>query len=87
MSKGTPVYPAPLTAYEDFYTVKPVLGERDVLDLMKDAGQLTGVYEKLAAYLKDRNTFAHANNLKPGMFQANHYLEQLVDIITSAPFV
>jgi hypothetical protein len=85
--RGTLVYPSPLTAYEDFYTVKPVLGERDVLDLMRDAGLLSGVYEKLAAYLKDRNSFAHANDLVPGMYQTNYYIEQLVDIITNAPFV
>jgi hypothetical protein len=84
---GTVIYPTGITAYGDFYTIKPVLGERDVLELMRDAGLLSGVYEKLANYLKDRNIFAHANDLVPGMYQTNHYLEQLVDIITSAPFV
>ena len=67
--------------------IKPVLGERDVLELMRDAGLLTGVYEKLASYLKDRNSFAHANDLVPGVYQTNYFLEQLVDIITSAPFI
>jgi hypothetical protein len=84
---GAKVYTSPLTAYDDFFTVKPVLGERDVLDLMRDAGLLSGIYEKLAAHLKDRNSFAHANDLVPSMYQTNHYLEQLVDIITNAPFV
>jgi hypothetical protein len=84
---GVIVYPVGLTTYGDFYTIRPVLGERDVLENMRDAGLLTGVYEKLAGYLKDRNSFAHANDLVPGMYQTNHYLEQLVDIISSAPFV
>ncbi len=84
---GTILYPAGLAAYEEFYTIKPALGERDVLDVMKDAGLLTGVYEKLAGYLKDRNSFAHANDMVPGMYQTNYYLEQLVDIVTNAPFV
>jgi hypothetical protein len=84
---GANVYPAGLTTYEEFYTIRPALGERDVLDVMRDAGLLSGVYEKLAGYLKDRNTFAHANDLVPGMYQTNYYLEQLVDIITNAPFI
>jgi hypothetical protein len=83
---GVPVYASGLATYDEFYTLKPFLGEREVLELMRDAGLLSGVYEKLATYLKDRNSFAHANDLVPGMYQTNHYLEQLVDIITSAPF-
>jgi hypothetical protein len=52
---GDPIYPSGLAAYEDFYTIRPVLGERDVLETMRDAGLLTGVYDKLAGYLRDRN--------------------------------
>ena len=28
-----------------------------------------------------------ANNMVPSMYQTNYYLEQLVDIITNAPFI
>lgn len=83
---STPVYPAGIVAYDEFYTIKPTLGERDVLDFMKEAGLLSGVYDTLTARLRERNSSAHANDLVPTIYQANYYIEGLIDIITSAPF-
>ena len=85
--KGNPVYPGGLQRYEDFYTVKPTLGERDVLELMKNVGMLTGVYDPLIGYLRERNTYAHANHIMPTANQANSYIDHLVDVITSPPFI
>ena len=79
-------YPNGLTAYDDFYSIRPFLSERDVLDAMKGAGLLTGVYDKLCHYLGERNSFAHANSLVPSPHQTNHYIDSLIDLIRGAPF-
>jgi hypothetical protein len=85
--RGNVIYPAGIVAYDEFYSIKPTLGERDVLDTMKDAGLLTGVYEPLAGRLRERNSYAHANDLVPSVYQANYYIEGLVDLLRSPPFI
>lgn len=80
-------YPNGLSVYDEFYSIRPFLSERDVLDAMKGARLLTGVYDKLCHYLSERNSFAHANSLVPSPHQTNHYIDSLIDLIRGAPFV
>jgi hypothetical protein len=86
--KGSDVlYPTGLTSYDDFYSIRPALGERDCLIAMKEAGLLTGAYERLVGFLGERNRYAHANNLVPSRDQTNRYIDDLIDLICNAPFV
>jgi hypothetical protein len=85
-SGGAIAYPRGFTKYSDFYTASPIIGERKVLDVMKDAGLLTGTYDHLIHYLRERNQYAHASGLQPTAAQVNHYVDDLIDIITSPNF-
>jgi hypothetical protein len=75
-----------IVKYSDFYTAKPAPNEYKVLELMEEAGLLKGVSEQLTHYLRERNQYAHASNFQPTADQVNHYLDNLIDIITSEHF-
>lgn len=68
----------PPSTYEDLFDEGK---EWSVLERMKNAGLLTNIYDKLTHYLRERNSYAHANDRRPTIHQVNHYLEDLVDII------
>lgn len=62
------------------------LMEKQFLRAMTDAGLLTKISEKLEYSLKERNSYAHANKLAPTESQATHYVENLIDLVTSYRF-
>ncbi len=74
--------------YHEFFLV----GEQRVLETCRDAGGalagFTGkTFRKLHSMLDDRNNFAHANYDAATAEEATVYVQRLVRIVTSRPFV
>ncbi len=81
---GKPTY-TPIQKYEDFSAGKP--SERTVIDTCYFAGIIgEKLRDELRQCLRRRNEYAHASTRSPTAQQANAYIDDLIDIITSPPF-
>jgi hypothetical protein len=74
--------------YHDFF----LLGDQRVLETCRDAGGALSaftskIFRKLHSMLDDRNNFAHANYDGATAEEAIVYVQRLVRIVTSRPFV
>jgi hypothetical protein len=82
---GSAVY-TPINDYGDFYA-QGAPSERIVLDVALEIKAFGGVvYDHLCQYLRQRNNSAHPTAKAPTRDQTNAYIENLIDIITGAPF-
>ena len=80
-----PIYES-INRYDDFWQGK--IGERIVIDTCEKANLINGkLYDNLCHHLRRRNETAHPNPKQPNLEQANAYIKDLIDIITSQPFV
>jgi hypothetical protein len=77
-----------ITDYEDFFEVPPT--ERQVVDAMADPGTGPIIGGKLRAHLVQhldyRNKYAHASEKTASAHKTNAFIENMIDIITAAPF-
>jgi hypothetical protein len=74
--------------YHDFFAI----GEQRVLETCRDAaGSLTAftgkTFRTLHAMLDDRNNFAHANYAQATPEEAVVYVQRLIRVVTSPPFI
>jgi len=79
----------PIARYEDFFG-KDAPNERQVIDALaeKDSGPIVGgkLHDHLVQHLDDRNKYAHASEKVATAYKSNAFIENLIDIITAAPF-
>jgi hypothetical protein len=81
---GQPRYD-PIVDYEDFFKGEP--SEATVIEACFDAQKIRGsLRDSLRQHLRRRNDYAHRSFTQPTADQANAYLHDLLDIITSPPF-
>lgn len=80
----------PIAQYEDFFD-KDGPNERSVIDAMahQESGPIINgeLRDYLVQYLRYRNKYAHATEKTASAAKTNAYVEHLIDIITSPPFV
>lgn len=82
---GDPIYER-IDEYTDFLKTKAP-SEAVVLEVCKDANKIPGkVHDTLVYHLRGRNEYAHPSDSEPSPNQANAYVEELVKLITRAPF-
>ncbi len=71
--------------YHDFYSGS--LSERVIIDTFFHCKLINGkLRDKLREHLRTRNNYAHATQLDPTTEQANSFVSDLCDIISSSPF-
>ena len=71
--------------YSDFYSGSP--SERVTIDTFFHCKLINGkLRDKLREHLRTRNNYAHATQLDPTTEQANSFVSDLCDIISSRPF-
>ena len=79
-----------IAAYSDFYD-KRSPDERTIITAMghQASGPIIGgeTHDHLVQYLRYRNKYAHASEKAASAAKTNAYIEHLIDIITSPPFV
>jgi hypothetical protein len=77
------------TVYAEFFRLP--LHEWDVLQAFRDAGffdpRPDRLHDTLKECLRDRNTYAHANDSAPDVDDARSYVRRVLRIATSHPFV
>jgi hypothetical protein len=84
---GTPVYPAGIKQYEDFFSIEPPLSEWAVLETMRDARLLpVPIHDQLCRHLRERDNFAHPNFKMPSNDQASACIDDLLGLIMGQPF-
>lgn len=78
-----------IAKYEDFFG-KDAPSERQVIDAMghKDSGPIIGgkIHNHLVQHLDHRNKYAHASEKAASAHKTNAFIENMIDIITAAPF-